>query len=68
MVKFNDTIYEESYLCVRDDSLMKEEPVYEDVADIKNRLAKVKEAAVHFEGAPLLSSPVTSGFQVDGSQ
>lgn len=56
IVKFDDWMYDETYLCVRDDSLMDESPVYENVNDIEQRLAAIKMAwdkyqARDFEGA-----------------
>lgn len=40
VIKFNDTYYDETYLCVRDDELMKEEPQYEDPEKIKALMEK----------------------------
>lgn len=45
VVKFDPWMYDDSYICVRDDSLMEETPVYEDPADIKDRLRRIKAAA-----------------------
>jgi SAM-dependent methyltransferase len=46
VIKFDDQLYDESYLCVRDDSLMQDlEPDFESYADIRQRMAKIKKVA-----------------------
>ena len=48
IVKHNDTYYDDTYLCVRDDEQMKLPLEKEDPAEIKSRLAQVHAAGVHF--------------------
>lgn len=44
IVARNHTFYDETYLCVRDDSLMKEEPEHEDPKKIELILKKIQQA------------------------
>ena len=48
IVKYDGSMYDDTYLCVRDDELMKEEPVYEDPTEILKRLTRVKKAGDAF--------------------
>jgi len=51
-VKFNDTYYGETYLCKRNDSLMKEKPVYESADEIIKIMVKIKQATELTESNP----------------
>lgn len=44
VIKFNNTMYSETYMCIRDDSLMKGPFIYEDPNDIINRMKLIKQA------------------------
>lgn len=49
VVVHNDTYYDDTYLCVRDDSLMKEKPVYDDIELRLSQLDRINQAARHFD-------------------
>ncbi len=44
IIKFDDQIYNETYLCKRNDELMKVEPKYENPAEIESKMAAIKKA------------------------
>lgn len=46
IVKFDDWMYDETYLCERDDSLMEEDLIFENVDDIKEHLKRIKQASL----------------------
>lgn len=48
IVKEDHWLYDDTFLCVRDDSLMSEAPEYEDPSQVKAWLAKIKEAAIYY--------------------
>lgn len=48
VLKVNDTMYDETYLCVRDDSLMAGPFEYENYEEMIQKLQKVKEAGLAF--------------------
>lgn len=49
IVKVNHVMYDSTYLCKRNDSLMNEKLEFENVDDIKNRMKKIKKASEHFQ-------------------
>lgn len=48
IIRFNDTMYDDVYLCKRNDEMMKKPPVWENPKDIEERMAKIKESAIAF--------------------
>lgn len=49
IIKYDGAMYDDTYLCVRDDELMKEEPKYEDPAQMLERLKAIQIAAKAFD-------------------
>lgn len=49
IVKQDHIIYDSTYMCKRNDELMKEAPVYEDYKEIKDRMDKMKRASEAFD-------------------
>lgn len=49
IIKFDDWLYDETYLCKRDDSVMKDAPEYEKPDDIKVNLDRVAKAFEAFQ-------------------
>ena len=49
IVKQDHVIYDSTYLCKRNDSLMSETPVYEDPEEIKERMRKLKAASICYD-------------------
>jgi len=49
IVKFDDVMYDETYLCKRNDSLIEAFPLYEDAKDIEQRLANIQKADKAYE-------------------
>lgn len=51
IIKENHTFYDETFLCVRDDSVMAEPRKYDDPAEIKKTMAAIKKAEILYREA-----------------
>lgn len=45
IIKHDGVLYDDTYLCVRDDSLMNEQLEFENIDDIKNKMERIKKAS-----------------------